>query len=497
MPAASTLAGRFAAQVARTPDAVAVVDGDRELRYTELAAAAARVGRRLAAAGVPAGTLVGLRMPRGADLVAAVLGILGRGCAYVPVDPAYPLPRQHHILTDAGLDAMVEADPATGEPTVVHACAGPQQPVPADTAYVIYTSGSTGAPKGVVVGNGHVLALLEACGTRFRCSGDDVWTMFHSPSFDFSVWELWGALGHGGRLVIVPSSVAADPRAFADLLADEAVTVLSQVPTAFGHLVAELERRPVKLPALRYLVFGGEALNPAAVRTWRDLRLAPGAELVNMYGITETTVHVTHAPLGGGGTAGGEAAGEGGPAGSTPIGRPLPHLRVHLVDESGAPADPGTPGEMLVAGASVTYGYLGRPELTAQRFVEYRGERVYRSGDWAVRDEEGGLHYLGRKDRQVQLRGFRVELGEPEAVIAGHPLVAQCAVAAEPNQLDELQLVAYYATRVGADLGPDAVRAFAAARMPGHLVPSRIRRVVALPRTANGKVDLRELRGSV
>ena len=489
----SALAGRFAAQVARTPEAVAVVDGDRELRYDELAAAAASVRHRLAAAGVPAGTLVGLRMPRGADLIAAILGILGHGCAYVPVDPAYPLPRQRHILTDAGLDAMVEADPVTGEPTVVSAAAGPPQPVPPDAAYVIYTSGSTGVPKGVVVGNGHVLALLAACDTRFRCSGDDVWTMFHSPSFDFSVWELWGALGHGGRLVVVPSSVAADPRAFADLLADEEVTVLSQVPTAFGHLVAELERRPVPLPALRYVVFGGEALNLAAVRTWRDLRLAPGAELVNMYGITETTVHVTHAPLVDGADVGGTV---GGPPGSTPIGRPLPHLRVHLVDESGSPVGTGTPGEMLVAGASVTYGYLGRPELTAQRFVEYGGERVYRSGDWAVRDDQGGLHYLGRQDRQIQLRGFRVELGEPEAVIAGHPLVAQCAVAAEPNQLDELQLVAYYATRVGADLEPEAVRAYVAARVPAHLVPSRIRRVAALPRTAHGKVDLMALRSA-
>ncbi|MBN1174641.1 MAG: AMP-binding protein, partial [Micromonosporaceae bacterium] len=385
--------------------------------------------------------------------------------------------------------AIVEADPATGEPVVAHVAAGPPREVPPDTAYVIYTSGSTGAPKGVIVGNGHVLALLDACDLEFRWTGQDVWTMFHSPSFDFSVWELWGALAHGGRLVVVDSLVAADPRVFAEVLAEEEVTVLSQVPTAFGHLVAELERRPVPLPALRYVVFGGEALNPAAVRAWRDLGLAPGAELVNMYGITETTVHVTHLPLAG-------QAAASGPAGSTPIGRPLRHLRVHLVDESGAAVPAGTPGEMLVAGASVAHGYLGRPDLTAQRFGEYGGERVYRSGDWAVRDEHGLLHYLGRRDRQIQLRGFRVELGEPEAMLAEHPAVAQCAVVAEPNQLEELQLVAYYVTRVGMELDPGGLRAFVASRLPAHLVPSRIRRIAELPRTVHGKVDLETLRWS-
>jgi len=237
----------------------------------------------------------------------------------------------------------------------------------------------------------------------------------------------------------------------------------------------------VPLPALRYVVFGGEALNTAAVRAWRELDLAPAAALVNMYGITETTVHVTFAVLGGG---------AGAMPGATPIGRPLPHLRVHLVDERLRPVPAGEPGEMLVTGASVAHGYLGRDELTAQRFVDLAGERAYRSGDWARRDAEGRLHYLGRRDRQVQLRGFRVELGEPEALISGHPGVAQCAVLAELNQLGELQLVAYYVPRSGVELDAGEVRAYAAARLPAHLVPTRVRAVEALPRTVHDKVDL-------
>jgi nonribosomal peptide synthetase DhbF len=482
--AAGTLVRRFADQVVATPDAVAVVDGDRRLSYRDLAAAAQEVRRQLAGAGVPPGTLVGLRMPRCAEVVAAILGILAHGGAYVPVDPAYPRSRQEYIIADAGLDAVLEVDPASGRPVVTRTGGGPACPVPEGTAYVIYTSGSTGSPKGVMVGDCHVRALMDACAQRYAFSGNDVWTMFHSHSFDFSVWELFGALLYGGRVVIVPPQVAADPRAFAKLLAEEGVTVLSQVPTAFGHLVAELEENPVPLPALRYVVFGGEALNPAAVRTWRELSVAPTATLVNMYGITETTVHVTFAALDGS---------EGSLPGATPIGQPLPHLQVHLVDEQLRPVPAGEPGEMLVTGASVSYGYLNRPELTAERFVDLAGKRAYRSGDWARRDAEGRLHYLGRRDRQVQLRGFRVELGEPEAAIAAHPEVAQCAVLAETNQLGDLQLVAYYVPRVGADLEPDEVRAYLAQRLPGHLVPSRIRRLAALPRTAHDKVDLAAL----
>ncbi|MFG1869081.1 amino acid adenylation domain-containing protein [Micromonospora arborensis] len=481
-----TLARRFAEQVARDPDAVAVVDGDRELRYGELAAAARELRRQLAEAGVPEGTLVGLRMHRCAEVVVAILGILEHGCGYVPIDPAYPASRQEHIVGDAGIDALVQVEPGTGRPVVIRTGGGPPRAVPPGTAYVIYTSGSTGTPKGVVVGDAHVCALMDACAERFTLSAADVWTMFHSHSFDFSVWELWGALLHGGRVVVVPPWVAADPRAFGELLADEGVTVLSQVPTAFGHLVAELELHPVSLPELRYVVFGGEALHTGAVRAWRELAVAPAAALVNMYGITETTVHVTFAALD-------DEAGT--VPGATPIGRPLPHLRVRLVDEHLRPVPVGEAGEMLVAGASVSHGYLGRAELTAQRFVTVDGQRYYRSGDWARQDVEGRLHYLGRRDRQVQLRGFRVELGEPEAAIAAHPAVAQCAVLAEANQLGELQLVAYYVPRTGADLAPEQVRAHVAGCLPAHLVPSRIRQMAALPRTAHDKVDLAALVG--
>jgi amino acid adenylation domain-containing protein len=477
---------RFAEQARRTPDAVALVDGDREWRYRDLAEAARRVRDDLAAAGVPAGSAVGLRMPRRGEVVGAILGILGHGCAYVPIDTRYPAQRQRFIADDLRLRALVEADGATGAPVIRwRAGAEPPAELPPGTAYVIYTSGSTGAPKGVLVGHEHVLALMDACAERYVLSDVDVWTLFHSHSFDFSVWELWGALLHGGQAVLVPPETAADAEAFARLLAAEEVTVLSQVPTAFGHLVRELEQRPCRLPALRYVVFGGEAVNLAAVRRWRELGVAPGAELVNMYGITETTVHVTHCPLG---------TDHGPPPlpGATPIGTPLPHLRVHLTDENLRPVPPGTPGEIVVSGAGVAYGYFDRPALTAARFVEVDGCRAYRSGDWAVRAPTGELYYIGRRDRQVQVRGFRIELGEPEAAVVAHPDVAQCAVTAVRNQLGDLQLVAHYAVRPGAGVTPEELRAYLAARLPAHLVPV-LRQLPALPRTDNGKVDLRAL----
>jgi amino acid adenylation domain-containing protein len=391
----------------------------------------------------------------------------------------------HHLVYGAGGVGLMEAAVVTrdGESFTVRTTGvTTTSELPADVAYVIYTSGSTGAPKGVLVGHRQVLALVDACDQRYEFGADDVWTQFHSPSFDFSVWELWGALLHGGRLVIVPAETGASPPAFARLLADESVTVLSQVPTSFGYLVAALEEEPTALPVLRYVVFGGEAVNPAAVDRWFTAGWAPNATVVNMYGITETTVHVTHGVLTPGRTRPRTDA--------TPIGTPLPHLRVIVVDEDLRPVPPGTAGEMLVAGAGVSHGYLHRPELTAQRFVRLSGVDgpVYRSGDWGVVDENGDLHYVGRRDGQVQLRGFRVECGEIEAALADHPGLLECAVVLGANRLGEPVLEAHLVPR-GAPVPTAELRAHLAARLPAHLVPGRYRTHTALPRAASGKVD--------
>ncbi|MFJ4502674.1 amino acid adenylation domain-containing protein [Streptomyces sp. NPDC088864] len=491
MTTTDTLHGLFHEQARARPDAVAVVDGEAVLTYGELAERADRVTAALAAAGVARGSLVGLRLPRGASAIAAIVGILGHGCAYVPIDPAYPQTRQDYIAHDARLTAFVEEAPAgaAAPDPVVRSVAhpGPPHEIPAGTAYVIYTSGSTGDPKGVMIGHAHVLALLDSCGKEFDLGPDDVWSMFHSTSFDVSVWELWCAFANGGQVVVVPAATAADPRALATLLAAEQVTVLSQVPTVFGHLVAELAGRPVPLPELRYVVLAGEAVNPTAVRQWHDLGLGPRTRVVNMYGITEITVHATFRVL------------PPGPLvpvrpGSTPVGLPLGHLSVDVVDEDLVPVPAGEPGELLVSGGAVAFGYLGRPELTAARFsVAADGTRRYRSGDLGLRDEAGELHYLRRLDRQVQVRGFRIEPGEIEHAIRQHPLVAEAAVTIEPNGHGEPMVVGHFVCRPGAPLTGTELRAHLAQRLPGHLLPAALRRHDALPVTPNGKVDLARL----
>ena len=476
---------RFLAQVDQSPEAIALTEDDRSWSYWELAQAARRLTTQLAEAGVRSGGLVGLQLPRSAQVVIAILGILGHGCGYVPIDPAYPRERQSLIEKEARLKMVVKSQ--SGQLILQPAASDPDQPpweVPAGTAYVIFTSGTTGAPKGVVIGNEHVLALLDACREVYDFSPADAWSWFHSHSFDFSVWELWGALLSGGRAVVVPAATAADPGRLADLLAAERVTVLNQVPSAFVHLAAALEERPYSLhslPALRYVIFGGEPVRLSAVRRWIEQERAPGARVVNMYGLTETTVHVTYCLL----TEKELAAAPG----ATPIGVPLPHLQVRLVD-GGRPAPPGTPGEMVVSGRSVSHGYLGRPDLTAERFVNLPDGTgtAYLTGDWAVADPQGKLFYLGRRDRQVKVRGFRIELGEIEAVVSSYPGIAHCAVTTS-ERLGEPVLAAHYACWPDTPVAPGSLRSYLAQRLPAYMVPARLRPHSSLPLTAQGKVD--------
>lgn len=485
---ATTLHGLFQEQARLAPEAVAVVDGDLALSYGELAERAADVTAALADAGVAPGSLVCLRMPRGAGAISGILGILAHGCAYVPVDPAYPAARQRYIAEDARPVAYVEAGAGQDAPPAVRLApdAGTPHRLPPGTAYVIYTSGSTGDPKGVMIGHAQVLALLDSCGKEFELGPEDVWSMFHSTSFDVSVWELWCALGNGGQVVVVPADTAADLRALATLLATEQVTVLSQVPTVFGHLVAELADRPVRLPELRYVVLAGEAVNLETLGRWHALGLGPRTRVVNMYGITEITVHGTFLEL------------PGTPQtpvrpGATPVGRPLAHLDIQVVDDDLRPVPSGRPGEFLVSGAQVAFGYLGRPELTAARFPESAGRRHYRSGDLGLRDEAGDLHYLGRRDRQVQVRGFRIEPGEIEHAMSRHPLVTECAVTIERNGHGEPMVVGHYVCQDTAPLPERVLREHLEEHLPKHLLPAALRPHGSLPVTPNGKVDLARL----
>ncbi|MHB9857121.1 amino acid adenylation domain-containing protein [Streptomyces sp. YIM S03343] len=479
----------FAQQAAEHPDAVAVVDGERSVTYGELWDTAGRLAAGLADAGVAPGGLVGLKVHRGWRVVAGILGIWRHGSGYVPLDPRYPQTRQDYIAGDAGLRHLLVEDLEDGLRVKADQAAGARAvPVPEDTAYIIHTSGSTGDPKGVVVRHSHVLALLESCGKTYDVGADDVWSFFHSHSFDFSVWEIWGALLSGGRVVVVPHEAATDSKIFAGFLAEHGVTVLSQVPSVFGYLVRALADHPVPLPQLRYVVFGGEAVHPQSLLRWYRLGVAPRAELYNMYGITEITVHATVAKL--------SPALLRAPGVGTPIGEPLPHLTMVLL-EGGRPVPPGVPGEIHLAGEGVADGYLGRPELTAQRFVrieELGADRVwYRSGDYAIERLDGGYEFLGRRDDQVKIRGFRIELGEIESVIAGQAGIRECAVVVAESLKGEPTLAAGFVPENDDPAQCAATAAQLRSRLPEllprHMVPGQFVPVNKLPLTLSGKLD--------
>ncbi|WP_274506930.1 non-ribosomal peptide synthetase [Streptomyces murinus] len=520
--AEATLTGLFEAQVARTPGATAVTCGELSLTYRELNERANRLAHRLVARGMGPEQVVALALPRSADLVVAILATLKAGAAYLPLDPAHPPARLAHMVADArpglllttttaqanlpaaqgtsvlfldapdALDLLEAPDPTTD---LTHAPApglAPDHP-----AYVIYTSGSTGRPKGVLTTHRNVVRLFDATRTWFDFGPDDVWTLFHSYAFDFSVWELWGALLHGGRLVVVPYEVSRTPGAFLDLLADQRVTVLSQTPSAFYQLVqADADAhadtsRPARRLGLRTVVFGGEALQPARLTDWYERHPDDAPLLVNMYGITETTVHVTYQPL---------DRHRATAAAASVIGAGILDLRTYVLDGALQPVAPGLVGELYVSGDGVARGYLGRPGLTAERFVAdpyavRPGARMYRTGDLVRLNPDGELEFVGRADQQVKIRGFRIEPGEIEAVLTDHPSVAEAAVVVRQERSGDSRLVAYVVARdvlgAGAGAGAEAedVRAFARERLPEYMVPAAVVPLDRLPLTANGKLD--------
>ena len=458
-PQTSLIHELFEEQVQCTPDAVAVVYEGRSLTYAKLNAKANQLAHYLRERHIGPDQLVGICVERSLEMVVGLLGILKSGGAYVPLDPSYPPERLQYTLGDAAPRVLLtqarlrEGLPQTDAAVTVfeeqwsEIARQPSNNLDAATlglrshhlAYVIYTSGSTGKPKGVMVEHRNVTRLFEATQNWFGFNEGDVWTLFHSFAFDFSVWELWGALLYGGRVVVVPHLTTRSPLELYRLICAEEVTVLNQTPSAFAQLIGAQERAPQERYSLRVVIFGGEALEFGMLRPWAKRNGATKPQLVNMYGITETTVHVTYRPL-----TEQEIESERGSL----IGRAIPDLRAYLLDAHRQPVPIGVAAEIYIGGAGVARGYLNRLELTAERFVKdpFSSDpraRMYKTGDLGRWLADGTIEYLGRNDHQVKIRGFRIELGEIEARLLEHPLVSEAAVLAREDEPGERRLVAY------------------------------------------------------
>jgi amino acid adenylation domain-containing protein len=498
----TTLNDAFAAVVDEHPTRVAVTAPDGTLTYRALDELAERVAAALRNAGVGRGIVVPLLAETSVYLIAGMLAIVRAGGAYLPIDPAAPDSRIQWLVADSGgpvVLATTATAPIARAPGSVVVLAD-RLPEPAvdlppaavaldsDLAYLIYTSGSTGQPKGVQVEQRNIMRLFEQTRDWFDFAETDVWSVFHSAAFDFSVWEIWGALLHGGRLVLVPYDVSRSPVRFRALVAEEGVTILNQTPSAFRQFIAADRTCPSDdLRMLRTVVLGGERLDVAMLAPWFDKYPAGRPEVVNMFGITECTVHASYRLISPADLAAPEVS---------PIGMPLLEMEFHVVDEAGTPVAERCPGELLITGAGVARGYHRRNDLTAERFVDVAGRRGYRTGDRVRRVNGTEYEYLGRIDHQLTVRGYRVEPGEVEAVLSCHAGLEACLVAAVDHGDGDVRLVAYCVTSPEFSAEPaswDHVRkdvsAHVEATLPKHMRPSSYVQVAALPLTRNGKAD--------
>ncbi|MDU8617804.1 amino acid adenylation domain-containing protein, partial [Pseudomonas syringae] len=494
----------FEAWVVAQPNAVALHYEDRTLTYAELNTRANQVAHYLLGLGVQPDDRVAICVERSLEMIVGLLGVLKAGAGYVPIDPAYPAERIAYQVQDSAPMAVL-ADAAglallgtfDGPRMDLHSPALQAQPghnpqltglSPRHLAYVIYTSGSTGLPKGVMVEHRNVARLFSATQSWFGFNEQDVWALFHSFAFDFSVWEIWGALLHGGRLFIVPQLVSRSPQDCYALLCSAEVTVLNQTPSAFRQLLnaqGESDQRH----SLRQVIFGGEALDTGMLKPWYARVINAGTQLVNMYGITETTVHVTYHPL---------VAADAQRAGVSPIGVRIPDLQLYVLDARREPVPVGVVGELYVGGAGVARGYLNREALTAERFLanpfsKDPQARLYRTGDLGRWMADGSLDYLGRNDDQVKIRGFRIELGEIQAVLAACDTVREALVLVREDQPGDKRLVAYVIAEPGHEIVAADLRARLLLSLADYMVPSAFVALDSFPLTANGKLDQKAL----
>ena len=494
----------FQDQAGKTPDAMAALFEEQRLTYKELNIKANRLAHYLIAQGVGPEALVGIYLERSMEMVVTILAVLKAGAGYVPLDPAYPEERISFILEETNALLLTEQNmldklPGYNGKTLcmdrereMIEQSGSHDPengaAPHNVAYVIYTSGSTGLPKGVVVEHRQVVRLFRGTDEFYRFNENDVWTLFHSCAFDFSVWELWGALLYGGTLVIVPFRTSRSSHEFYRLLINEKVTVLNVTPSVFRELM-QTDRVTEDDLSLRYVIFGGEELKTVDLRPWYEGHDDNRPLLVNMYGITETTAHVTYRALSSSNIDPGTWSG---------IGRPIPDLSLHILDSHMRPVPVGVPGEIYVGGAGVARGYLNRPELNKEKFIPDRFScrpeaRLYRTGDLASFGPDGSVRFLGRIDKQVKLRGYRIELGEIESVLTEHPSVKGALVTIREDASGDRLLAGYLQVPDStSDLNKE-LKYFLKQKLPDYMVPSVFIFLDAFPLTPNGKIDMKSL----
>jgi amino acid adenylation domain-containing protein len=513
---AHTLIEMFEAQVLRTPNNIALIFEDQQITYLELNAQANQLAHYIRHCyqdkqneDLKADSLIALYLDRSFYMIIGILGILKAGAAYVPIDSNSPAERTIRILKDTNTVMLLTRDHLL--PSIQQIIKDTMQLIildnksyhkevrnnlvtatqPSDLAYVIYTSGTTGQPKGVMQMHANVMRLFTVTHEYFSFSSKDVWTLYHAYNFDFSVWEMWGALLYGGTLIIPSEQDVRDMSRFYNLCLRYRVSILNQTPSAFQAFAQQVMLDKSPALALRFIIFGGEMLHVSKLASWWERMGTGGPILVNMYGITETTVHVTLKEL---------SIEEK----RSVIGKPLTDLKTYVLDKEGKPVSNGAIGELYISGAGLARGYLNQPELTQERFIanpfatefdKNRGyTRLYKTGDLVRLLEHGELEYIGRNDSQVKIRGYRIELGEIEHALLKHPLIQHCVVIVRQhsNSSGSLPyLAAYFVSR--RKLSDTALRQFLTEQLPPYMVPSSLQQVTSVPLTSNGKLDRKAL----
>jgi myxalamid-type nonribosomal peptide synthetase MxaA len=505
-----SLSALFSETVTKYPKSTALVFGDKCYSYQALDVQSNKWAcyirskyAEIYGHDMPMGTLITLCLERHEDMIFAILGVLKAGGAYVPVDPRVPKERIDYIISDSqsslllthrrhdALNIQFKSDciiymddqGITDHPDFKDA------PInidinPASLAYVIYTSGSTGKPKGVLITHENVIALFESVKKQASFSNEDVWSLFHTYCFDVSVWEIWGALLFGAKLVMVPYEATVDPKKFYQLLAKEHVTILTQTPLAFQMVINEDSIYTQKLKQLRYVFFAGESLKLSTLKPWVAKYGTKSPSLVNMYGATEATIHTSYKLI----------EKEDIEAARDNVGKALYAFSLYIMDENLAWCPIGVVGEICIGGRGLAKGYLNREDLTNEKFIQdsYSGSRLYRTGDLGRLMPDGSIEYIGRKDFQVKLRGFRIELGEIEAALGRIKNIAQTLVLLK-GEGDLAYLSAYYTVKSGEEVSKPSIITQLKAVLPGYMIPSNLTHLDNFPITVNGKIDRRVL----